>query len=153
MAFNVLVVDDSAVMRQMVVRTLRMSGLPLGTVFEAGNGEDAATALRIRGEEGLFVLQEQWVDLLLLDINMPVMNGEEMLRRLRAAPETASLPVIVVSTEGSETRLAALQDLGAAIVRKPFAPETLRATILRVTGVTDVEYYGPVPVASDDSDF
>ena len=142
MAFNVLVVDDSAVMRQMVVRTLRMSGLPLGTVLEAGNGE-----------EGLFVLQEQWVDLLLLDINMPVMNGEEMLRRLRAAPETASLPVIVVSTEGSETRLAALQELGAAIVRKPFAPETLRATILRVTGVTDVEYYGPVPVASDDSDF
>jgi two-component system chemotaxis response regulator CheY len=142
MAFNVLVVDDSAVMRQMVVRTLRMSGLPLGTVLEAGNGE-----------EGLCVLHEQWVDLLLLDINMPVMNGEEMLRRLRAAPDTASLPVIVVSTEGSETRLAALHELGAAIVRKPFAPETLRDTILRVTGVTDAEYYGPVPVASDDSDF
>lgn len=142
MAFNVLVVDDSAVMRQMVVRTLRMSGLPLGTVLEAGNGE-----------EGLFVLQEQWVDLLLLDINMPVMNGEEMLRRLRAAPETASLPVIVISTEGSETRLAALHALGAATVHKPFAPETLRDTILRVTGVTDAEYYGPVPVTSNDSDF
>jgi two-component system chemotaxis response regulator CheY len=81
------------------------------------------------------------------------MNGEEMLRRLRAAPETEQLPVIVVSTEGSETRLAALQELGAAIVRKPFAPETLRDTILRVTGVTDAEYYGPVPVASDDGDF
>jgi len=142
MAFNVLVVDDSAVMRQMVVRTLKMSGVPLGTVFEAGNGE-----------EGLFVLQDQWVDLLLLDINMPVMNGEEMLRRLRAAPETASLPVIVVSTEGSETRLAALHALGAAVVRKPFAPETLRDTIIRVTGVTDAEYYGPVSVTSDDSDF
>ena len=84
MAFNVLVVDDSAVMRQMVVRTLKMSGLPLGTVLEAANGE-----------EGLSVLQEQWVDLLLLDINMPVMNGEEMLRRLRASPETEALPVIV----------------------------------------------------------
>lgn len=142
MAFNVLVVDDSAVMRQMVVRTLKMSGLPLGTVLEAGNGE-----------QGLFVLQEQWVDLLLLDINMPVMNGEEMLRRLRADPETEHLPVIVVSTEGSEARLQALTDLGASIVRKPFAPETLRDTILRVTGVTDVEYYGPVPVAGDDSDF
>lgn len=142
MAFNVLVVDDSAVMRQMVVRTLKMSGLPLGTVLEAGNGE-----------EGLFVLQDQWVDLLLLDINMPVMNGEEMLRRLRDNPETAQLPVIVVSTEGSETRLAALHELGASIVRKPFAPETLRDTILRVTGVTDVEYYGAVPVADDSGDF
>lgn len=142
MAFNVLVVDDSAVMRQMVVRTLRMSGVPLGQVLEAGNGE-----------EGLHVLQSQWVDLLLLDINMPVMNGEEMLNRVRENPDTASLPVIVVSTEGSETRLQALQDLGASIVRKPFAPETLRDTILRVTGVTDVEYYGPVPVAGDDSDF
>ncbi len=142
MAFNVLVVDDSAVMRQMVVRTLKMSGLPLGTVLEAGNGE-----------QGLFVLQEQWVDLLLLDINMPVMNGEEMLRRVRANPETENLPVIVVSTEGSEARLQVLTDLGASIVRKPFAPETLRDTILRVTGVTDVEYYGPVPVAGDDGDF
>lgn len=142
MAFNVLVVDDSAVMRQMVVRTLRMSGVPLGQVLEAGNGE-----------EGLHVLQEQWVDLLLLDINMPVMNGEEMLRRVRGNPDTENLPVIVVSTEGSETRLQNLQELGATIVRKPFAPETLRDNILRVTGVTDVEYYGPVPVAGDDSDF
>ena len=141
MAFNVLVVDDSAVMRQMVVRTLKMSGLPLGTVLEAANGE-----------EGLFVLHDQWVDLLLLDINMPVMNGEEMLRRVRASPETESLPVIVVSTEGSETRLAALQELGASIVHKPFAPETLRDTILRVTGVTDVEYYGAVPVPDDGGD-
>ena len=142
MAFNVLVVDDSAVMRQMVVRTLKLSGLPLGSIHEAGNGE-----------EGLFVLQEQWIDLLLLDINMPVMNGEEMLRRIRATPETEELAVIVVSTEGSETRLAALHELGAAIVRKPFAPETLRDTILRVTGVTDVEYYGAVPVQDDSGDF
>jgi two-component system chemotaxis response regulator CheY len=58
-----------------------------------------------------------------------------------------------VSTEGSETRLAALHELGAAIVRKPFAPETLRDTILRVTGVTDVEYYGAVPVQDDSGDF
>ena len=142
MAFNVLVVDDSAVMRQMVIRTLRMSGLPLGVVHEAGNGE-----------EGLRLLQDEWIDLLLLDINMPVMDGEEMLRRLRGIPETAALPVIVVSTEGSETRLAALQELGASIVHKPFAPETLRDTVLRVTGVTDVDYYGAVPVPDDGGDF
>jgi two-component system, chemotaxis family, chemotaxis protein CheY len=142
MSFNVLVVDDSAVMRQMIIRTLKMSGIPVGSVHEAGNGE-----------EGLFTLTHEWIDLLLLDINMPVMNGEEMLRRVRAQPETEHLPVIVVSTEGSETRLAALHAMGAVVVRKPFAPETLRDTILRVTGVTDVEYYGAVPVAVDGGDF
>lgn len=142
MAFNVLVVDDSAVMRQMVVRILRMSGLPLGAVHEAGNGE-----------EGLSVLRDEWIDLLLLDINMPVMDGEEMLRRIRGQPETASLPVIVVSTEGSEARLAALQELGASIVHKPFAPETLRDVILHVTGVTDADYYGALPLTGDGGDF
>ena len=142
MAFNVLVVDDSAVMRKMVIRTLRMSGVPLGDVHEAGNGED-----------GLRLLGDQWIDLLLLDINMPVMNGEEMLRRIRANPETHGLSVIVVSTEGSETRLTSLKELGATIVHKPFAPATLRATILRITGVTDVEYYGAVPVSNDGGDF
>ena len=68
------------------------------------------------------MLQDQWVDLLLLDVNMPVMNGEEQLRRIRSSPETAALPVIVVSTEGSETRLAALHELGCEIVRDADSP-------------------------------
>ena len=142
MAFNVLIVDDSAVMRHMIIRTLAMARLPIGTVHQAGDGE-----------QGLALLDREWVDLLLLDINMPVMNGEEMLRRVRASADTASLPVIVVSTEGSETRLAALIAMGAAIVRKPFAPETLRDAIIRITGVTDDEYYHAVPVAHHSCDF
>ncbi len=142
MAFNVLVVDDSAVMRTMVVRTLKMSGIPLATVHEAANGED-----------GLRLLGEEWIDLVLLDVNMPVMNGEEMLQRMRASPATRDIRVIVVSTEGSETRLAALRQIGASIVHKPFAPTTLRNTILRVTGVSDAEYYGAVPVADAGGDF
>jgi two-component system, chemotaxis family, chemotaxis protein CheY len=64
------------------------------------------------------------------------MGGEETLRRLRADPATAALPVIVVSTEGSETRVQALAALDVAFVHKPFAPEDLRATILRITGAT-----------------
>ncbi|MGV3709531.1 MAG: response regulator [Gemmatimonas sp.] len=142
MAFNVLVVDDSAVMRAMVVRTLKMSGVPLGDIHEASNGED-----------GLRLLGEEWIDLVMLDINMPVMNGEEMLRRMRGNPDTQETRVIVVSTEGSETRLAVLQEMGATIVHKPFAPATLRNTILSVTGVSDAEYYGAVSVAGDDGDF
>jgi two-component system chemotaxis response regulator CheY len=142
MAFNILVVDDSAVMRTMIVRTLKLSGVPIGSIHEAAHGED-----------GLRALQEEWIDLLLLDVNMPVMNGEEMLTRIRADERTRDLAVIIVSTEGSETRLANLQAMGAAIVRKPFPPETLRETILRVTGVTDVEYYGSVAASSDQLDF
>ncbi len=143
MAFNVLIVDDSAVMRAMIARVVRLSGVPLGDFYEAGNGE-----------EGLRCISEHWVDLVLLDINMPVMNGEEMLRRVRANPETAALPVIVVSTESSETRVHALEELGVAFVHKPFAPEDLRATILRVTGVTpDDEYYAVPTAESGDFDF
>jgi two-component system chemotaxis response regulator CheY len=143
MAFNVLVVDDSAVMRAMITRVVRMCGVPLGEFVEAGNGE-----------EGLRAVREHWVDLVLLDINMPVMNGEEMLRQLRADPETASLPVIVVSTESSETRVHALEELGVAFVHKPFAPETLRDTILRVTGVTPDDEHYAVPTGDGfDGDF
>ena len=143
MAFNVLVVDDSAVMRAMIARVVRLSGVPLGEMYEAGDGA-----------EGLRVIEEQWVDLVLLDINMPVMNGEEMLRRLRARAETATLPVIVVSTESSETRVHALEGLGVAFVHKPFAPEDLRDTILRITGVTpDDEYYALPAAGGGDDDF
>ncbi len=143
MSFNVLIVDDSAVMRTMITRVVRLSGVPLGTIHEAGNGEEA-----------LGVIAAQWIDLVLLDINMPVMNGEEMLRRLRAEPETAHLPVIVVSTESSETRVSALAEFDVAFVHKPFTPEDLRATILRVTGVTpDVAYYAVPAGDGGDCDF
>ena len=143
MAFNVLVVDDSAVMRAMIIRVVRMSGVPVGEFIEAGNGV-----------EGLRAVRERWVDLVLLDINMPVMNGEEMLRQLRADPETAALPVIVVSTESSDTRVSALQELDVSFVHKPFAPETLRDIIIRVTGVSpDDEHYALPAAGGGDFDF
>ena len=71
-------------------------------------------------------------DLVLLDVNMPVMNGEETLARLRQNPETADLPVVIVSTEGSDTRIAALRELGAEFVHKPFSPEKLLRTVDKV---------------------
>jgi two-component system chemotaxis response regulator CheY len=144
MAFNVLIVDDSAVMRAMIARVVRLSGLPIAAIHEAGDGA-----------AGLAAAREHWVDLVLLDVNMPVMDGEEMLRRLRAAPETAALPVVVVSTEGSEARRHALEALDVSFIRKPFKPEDLRAVILRATGVTpDDEYYAVQAAAApgDDGD-
>jgi two-component system, chemotaxis family, chemotaxis protein CheY len=126
MALNILVVDDSAVMRQMIIRTLRMSGVPLGTIHEAVNG---AT--------GLALLQEHWVDLIMLDISMPIMRGDEMLEKLRAQPEFSDLPVIVVSSERSIQRLTHMKQLGAVFVHKPFTPEQLRAVIVTATELHD----------------
>ncbi len=128
MALNVLVVDDSAVMRSMIIRTLNLCGVPLGNIYQASNGA-----------EGLDVLSNNWVDLAMVDINMPVMNGEEMIDRVRATPETSDLAVVVVSTESSETRIESLREKGAGFVHKPFTPELLREIITEITGVTDEE--------------
>ncbi len=124
MALNVLIVDDSSVTRAMILKTMKIAGLPLGDIYQASNGQ-----------EGLDILDQSWVDLALVDINMPVMNGEEMLRRLREMPEWENLPVIIVSTEGSQTRIESLQQKGAKFVHKPFAPETIREVIAEVTGI------------------
>ena len=143
MHLNVLVVDDSAVMRAMIVRTLRLTGLPLGDVHEAADGAEALDRLR-----------QAWVDLMLLDLNMPIMNGMQVVERLRADPETADLKVIVVSTEGSETRIDHLARQGVAFVHKPFTPEQLRDTVLRVTGISHEQAAAALgPPAGDDLDF
>ncbi|MBI3658732.1 MAG: response regulator [Acidobacteria bacterium] len=126
MALNVLVVDDSAVMRTMVIKTLRLCGLSLSEIYQAGNGA-----------EGLKILDQDCIDLALVDINMPVMNGEEMIHRVRSNPLTADLPVIVVSTEGSMARIAALERIGVGFVHKPFNPVNLRKMIINVTGGID----------------
>lgn len=142
MAFNVLVVDDSAVMRTMVIRTLKMSGLPIGEIHQAGNG---AEALRVLGDN--------WVDLALVDINMPVMNGEELIDRVRDTPELRDLAIIVVSTESSETRIKKVQRQGASFVHKPFTPEKLREQVVAVTGVSHDSGLGVAVEESSDFDF
>ena len=131
MSLNILVVDDSSVMRAMIIKTLRLSQLPLGEVLEAPNGQEA-----------LNVLDGKWIDLALVDINMPVMDGEEMIDRLRQNPVTEDLPVIIISTEGSETRKEVLMQKGAGFIHKPFTPETLRDTILKTLGGLDEQKAG-----------
>ena len=126
MALNVIVVDDSAVMRAMIVKTLRLCGLSLGEIHEAANGQEA-----------IQLLKQNWIDLALVDINMPVMNGEEMIDNVRKDPELKSLSIIVISTESSETRIDMLEQKGAGFVHKPFTPESLRDVIIKVTGVVD----------------
>ena len=118
MAFNVLVVDDSTVMRHMIVKSLHMCRLPIEEIYQASNGK-----------EGLDVLEKKWVDLVLMDINMPVMNGEEMFYRIRENADTRSLPVIIISSEASKARIESFARAGAGFVHKPFTPEKLKETI------------------------
>ncbi len=126
MSLNVLIVDDSGVMRKSILRILKICGLPLGEVTQAGNGQEA-----------LAVLDEHWVDLALVDINMPVMNGIEFIEAARQRPDSKDLLFIVVSTEGSATRIAQLEEMGVSFIHKPFKPETVRGKIAAMTGVAD----------------
>jgi two-component system chemotaxis response regulator CheY len=126
MSLAVLVVDDSAVMRSMLIRTLRLSGLPITRVEQAGNGREA-----------LDLLERATVDLALVDLSMPILNGEEFVRHVREDERLMDLAIVVVSAEDSEARIQRLARYGAAFVRKPFTSEEIRATALRVLGVAD----------------
>jgi two-component system chemotaxis response regulator CheY len=125
MALNVLVVDDSAVMRAVILKMLRMADVPLGEIHEAADGRAA-----------MGVLDENWIDLVFLDLNMPVMNGEELIREVRAREELSDLPILIVSTEGSQTRIDRLQRQGMRFIHKPFSPEAFYEAIREMTGVT-----------------
>ena len=119
MAYRILIVDDSPAMRAFVRRVIALSGFDASTCLEASNGEDA-----------LAVLQREWVDAILTDINMPVMDGEELLRRLGANEAFRSIPVMVISTDATRKRIDRLLSLGARrYITKPFLPEALRAEL------------------------
>jgi two-component system chemotaxis response regulator CheY len=125
MAYRVLIVDDSPAMRSFVRRVMDISGFELSVCFEASNGEEA-----------LDLLRHEWVDAILTDINMPVMDGEEFLRRLSADDLLRSIPAIVISTDATENRIAHMSALGArGYVTKPFVPEALRSLLEQTLGV------------------
>jgi two-component system, chemotaxis family, chemotaxis protein CheY len=121
MAYRVLIVDDSPAMRVFIRRVIEISGFELSECYEAGNGEEAMT-----------VLKANWVDAILTDINMPVVDGEEFLRRLSNEDMLRSVPAIVISTDATKNRIDRMMALGArGYVTKPFRPEDLRAELER----------------------
>lgn len=126
MSMNALVVDDSAVMRAMLIRTLRMSGLPLSNVYQS------ATAA-----EALEVLAGHEVDIAFVDSDLPSENGDTLVGQIRVDARLAGLSVVLVCAEGADTSLGALESKGVALLRKPFTPEKVRATVLKVLGVVD----------------
>jgi two-component system chemotaxis response regulator CheY len=124
MAFNVLVVDDSATVRAVLVKALGMAEVPINECHQAANGAEA-----------LKVLESHWIDMVFSDLNMPVMDGISLIERMAEDNLLKTVPVIVVSTEGSATRLEELKAKGVSgFVRKPFTPEEIRATVEAVVG-------------------
>lgn len=124
MAFNVLIIDDSPAMRKFIRRVLTLSGVEIGECLDAGDGQEA-----------LRVLQANWVDIVLTDINMPNMNGEQFMEKMAGDPLLSSIPVLVVSTDRSDVRMKRLLDLGARdYLTKPFLPEELGGVLGKVLG-------------------
>lgn len=125
MALQILIVDDSPAMRSFIRRVMRLSGIEVAQYFEASNGAEA-----------LEQLAANKVDAVLTDINMPVMDGEEFVRRMRAEGANQSIPVIVISTDATANRIHTMQTLGTmGYLQKPFGPEQLRNELDRVLGV------------------
>jgi two-component system chemotaxis response regulator CheY len=121
---RVLIIDDSSVMRKIVERSLRQAGLELEKVVEASNGAEALAAL-----------QDNVVDLILCDINMPVMDGLEFVRQVATVKSAKGVPIVMITTEGSESRVVAALSAGArGYIRKPFTPDQVKEHVLSLLG-------------------
>ncbi len=143
MSFNVLIVDDSNAMRAVIKKIVAMSGFKMNKCLEAGNGGEA-----------LQVLAEEWVDVIISDINMPEVNGLELLARLKKDNLYKEIPVIMISTEGSAARMQEALDCGArGFIKKPFLPEELRRYLYEVIGVGEDGKYGEDKKDVDGLDF
>lgn len=129
MAYTILIVDDSETIRGVLERTIQMTKLPVYEVITAGNGVEA-----------LETLDTRWIDIVFSDINMPQMNGIELIRKMKADDEYKDIPVAIISTEGSKTRINEIMEMGiTGFIRKPFTPEQIRSVILDTLGGWDAE--------------
>ena len=121
-SIRALIVDDSSVMRKIVERSLRQAGMDLKLVLEAGNGVEALAALN-----------ETAVDLILCDINMPVMDGLEFIKQLPGVPNAKDVPVVMITTEGSEAHVLQAISAGArGYIRKPFTADQVKDQIIPI---------------------
>ncbi len=132
MSFNLLIVDDSSSMRSVVKKIVDLSGVGVNQLLEAENGRRA-----------LEVLGDNWVDAVILDINMPEMNGLELLQRMSEDALLKNIPVVMMTTEASEAHVKTAFELGAkGFIRKPFLPEEVRRMLLGVLGFDEKGDYG-----------
>ncbi len=124
MGVHALIVDDSAAMRAVVKKVIALSGADVSQCLEASNGQEA-----------LELLSKEWVDVILTDIHMPVMDGMEFLENLHADELLSRVPVVLVTTEARREFIERAAALGArAHVRKPFQPETIKKVLEAILG-------------------
>ena len=122
MALDVLIVDDSAAIRKILQRVLVQAEVLLGKVLEANDGNEALERLKL-----------EKVGLILSDINMPNMDGLELLAKLRADDQWKSVPIIMVTTEGSQNKVMQALQLGAnGYVKKPFTAEQIKEKLVGI---------------------
>jgi len=116
MESDILVVDDSAAIRKILQRVLRQTGMSIRTIHEAGDGQEALEALK-----------NNRIDLVLTDINMPKMDGLQFLAAMKSMAHCRNIPVVMITTEGGETKVAEAVRLGASgYVRKPFTADQIK---------------------------
>jgi two-component system chemotaxis response regulator CheY len=119
---DVLIVDDSAAIRKILQRVLRQTDLNLGEIKEAGDGAEAVE-----------ILKDRSFGLILSDINMPRMDGLQLLARIREMDHLKNVPVIMITTEGGQGKVMEAVQLGATgYVRKPFTADQIKE---KLTGV------------------
>lgn len=115
-AFTILVVDDSAMMRAVIKRAIKLTGVEIAAIHEAADGREA-----------LAVLEAVPIDAVFTDLNMPVMTGTELLREMTAHAAWSHIIRVIVSTDGSAARREEVRDLDVRLyIDKPFAPEVIR---------------------------
>lgn len=119
---SILIVDDSSAMRSVIKRIITLSGFEMETCMDACDGEDA-----------LAVLRREQINLVISDINMPRMDGETLLREMSADPSLSGIPVVIVSSDATESRASRLLELGAkGYLVKPFHPQAIREKLEQV---------------------
>jgi two-component system chemotaxis response regulator CheY len=119
MSKSIMLVDDSATMRKIIMRTIRAAGLSLGDIQEAGDGGEA-----------LEKIAQTPVDIVLCDVNMPGMGGTEFVEKLRSDSAYDSTKVVMVSTESADDFISSVLALGATgYIKKPFTPESIQQTL------------------------
>lgn len=128
-ALRILIVDDSPAMRAYVRRTVQLASLPVDSVFEAGNGEEALAIVNRENRD------PNKLDLIFADLNMPVMDGEQFVQRLREDERDAKVPVLIISTDATQRRVMRLRELGAqGYISKPCQPEMIRLKVQQILG-------------------
>lgn len=121
---RVLIVDDSSVMRKIVDHSLRQAGLELTEVFETSNGVEALA--RMNGTR---------VNLILSDINMPTMDGLELVRQLQAVDNAKGVSIVMITAEAEESNVVQALSSGArGYIRKPFSPDQIKKRTIPLLG-------------------